>query len=138
MPIFISRSIGVVHLEAVLTGELTLDHLCTTPPLLGSAIVSYNGSLEEDEFMYIRRDFTGEIAAFGGSWRTAVGGTTGRHIFSSVAEYNGWRAIIQAHNDHVVNTGSDTRLAQPVPPIIQSVMGVSENNWSIVCGMYGV
>jgi hypothetical protein len=112
--------------------------LVQNAPLPGSAIVSYNGSLEEDEFMYIKRNFTGEVAAFGGSWRTAVGGATGRHIFSSVGEYDGWRFIIQAYNGHIANTGSDPSLVQPVPPIIQNVMGVDESNWGIICGMYGV
>jgi len=85
---------------------------------------------EEDE-MYARRS-NQEIAVFGASYRTTLGGGTGRHIFSSVDEYNIWRSLVISHNSTV-----DAASKKPVPPLINQVMNVDDLGWGVLNAIYG-
>ena len=97
-----------------------------------------NVSYEEGKVMYIRRAATGEIAVFGSDYRSATGASTGRHMFSTAAEYNRWRDLAAFYNSEIDRLGLDARGKKFVPPAITDVMGVGEADWGYICGLYGV
>ncbi|MBT1634722.1 MULTISPECIES: M23 family metallopeptidase [Clavibacter] len=94
---------------------------------------------KDREEMYLIRNLTGEVAVFGSDYRTAVGGASGRHSFSSLAEYQGWREIVRFHNEQIDSQGLDSRGKLFLPPAdVRDIVGVSEANWAIVSALHGV
>ncbi len=66
-------------------------------------------------------------------------GTSGRHVFQNIAEYDNWRRITSAYNAQCVALGlpAASQVAEP-PANVSQVMSVSEPDWAVVCSMYGV
>lgn len=94
---------------------------------------------DREQIMYIRRESTGEIAVFGGSFRNSTGGATGRHIFATQQEYDRWKNLIGFYNSHNSSLGLPGQNQLPVPPPQPSqVMGVSDADWTVICGIFGV
>jgi hypothetical protein len=92
---------------------------------------------DEEEIMYFRREATGEIAMFGAGFKTGGQGE-GRHIFGTTQEYEQWRSIVTLYNQEIDSKGQDQKGKRAVPPPISQVFGVSQANWALICGLYGV
>jgi hypothetical protein len=93
----------------------------------------------EEQDVYIRRIATGEIAVFGADYRSATGGSTGRHHFATSAEYDAWRSVLTTYNAQIDAQGLDPRGKKFVPPAaMTNIMGVDEAGWAVICGLYGV
>jgi hypothetical protein len=92
----------------------------------------------EEEVMYIRRETTGDIAIFGG-YRNGAGTAAGRHQFTSLSEYNEWRNILSVYNQQIDAQGLDAIGKKFIPPADPAnILGVNENDWGVICGVYGV
>ncbi|MDQ1177907.1 M23 family metallopeptidase [Microbacterium sp. SORGH_AS_0421] len=97
-----------------------------------------SGGVSEN-IMYIRRQSSGEIAIFGGSFRQSNGGQTGRHVFANLSEYDAWRRVVGAYNSETRRVGLPSENLIPEPPANASdVLGLGEGDWSVVCAVYGV
>ncbi|WP_181030633.1 D-alanyl-D-alanine carboxypeptidase family protein [Clavibacter michiganensis] len=105
----------------------------------GAALVLDSSQDEDEETMYIRRSNTGEVALFGGGFRSSNSTAPGRHVFTSPQEYNQWRVIINDYNKEIDRLGLDARGKRFLPPgNMNDILGVDEANWAIVCGIWGV
>lgn len=94
---------------------------------------------DDDVEIYFRRVATGECAVFGGSFKPATGGASGRHIFGNQAEYDRWRLILNTYNGQIDSQGLDPRGKRFVPPAsLSDIVGVGESDWAIICGLFGV
>jgi hypothetical protein len=107
--------------------------------IAGSALHLSAQEETDDEIMYIRRSATGDVAMFGGGFKTPNSDAPGRHLFSNPQEYNQWRLIVNDYNKQIDALGLDDRGKRFVPPgNMNDILGVDEANWAIICGVWGV
>jgi hypothetical protein len=110
-------------------GNLDLDQDLAGVAVLTSTPIPIEET--EETMLIIKRTSTGEVGVFGGGFAAADGTGKGRHIFASVSDYNGFKAISDTAN------GKGQPQA-PKLPDLAAVVGVDENGWKVVCNTYGV